>query len=154
VYSCNSAISGSIDPYIQTMLFVAPFEKDDYMVVTVKDMGDATKINEGSTLAMVKIDGIGGSKPMDTEFKRVGSGGLAYAGSGGYRERTENNSGVSPTDDEISDAHILDTHKPRVAGAQRDKISGSQVPFSATGKSARHLRGRTIAYSPILGGKK
>ena len=53
----------------------------------------------------------------------------------------------------IGDDYTVNTFSNDVLSAQYERTGSAQVPFSLGVRGPRHLRGRTTAYSPSLGGK-
>jgi hypothetical protein len=53
----------------------------------------------------------------------------------------------------IGDDYAVNTFSNDVLSAQYERTGSAQVPFSLGVRGPRHLRGRTTAYSPSLGGK-
>ena len=154
LYSNHFFVTGSYQPDSQVCCFIAPFEAGDFMSITVNNIGGDTKISEGSTIAMVKIDGIGGSREINPEGQHF----IMTAQNTEYNDQTVNEAGgyyrgnrTTPTASAIIGGDHTINHDIE---AQKDRIKGFNVPVSNTIKGPRNIRGRRVAYNVTSGGKK
>lgn len=108
---------------------LVPLEANDVLTFTVHDLEG--KLNGGSSggssITIVKIDGVGGSKdifPKETASAQIG------------------------------DDYTLNTLSRDVLGNQHDDLVNKRVPVSTAQPGPRHLRGRLTSYNVTSGGKK
>jgi CYTH domain-containing protein len=113
------------DPLSWTACFIADLDTSDYINVIVHDLG-GTLDEHGSSITMIKIDEVGGSRDVFAQ---------------------------QDASDSFGDDYTINTFNREVAGYQSDNLINHQIPFSRGTRGPRNLRGRTTAYAPSLGGK-
>ena len=154
LYHSHFSLTGSQQPASQTCLFIAPFDAGDFMSVVLTNIADA-KVSEGSTIAMVKLDGIGGSKEMDPEGKHflMTPNNTDYVNAtldeayGYYRADRLTSAEADPL---VGDDHTISYDIEN----QKYKLLGTEVVRSQTMVGPANIRGRGIAYNVTSGGKK
>ena len=108
---------------------LVPLQAGDALTFTVHDLeghleGDS---NGGSSITIIKVDEVGGSRdifPKETASTQIG------------------------------DDYTLNTLSRDVLGNQHDDLVNKRVPVSTAQPGPRHLRGRLTSYNVTSGGKK
>ena len=113
------------DPTGWTTMFLADLDAADYLTVTVTDLG-GTLDEHGSSIAIIRVDEVGGSRDISAQQESSGS---------------------------IGDNYTLKTFNREISGFQNDNLLNHQVPFSKAIAGPRNLRGRATSYAPSLGSK-
>ena len=108
---------------------LVPLKANDVLTFTVHDLEGKLNgsANGGSSITIVKIDGVGESKdifPKETASAQIG------------------------------DDYTLNTLSRDVLGNQHDDLVNKRVPVSTAQPGPRHLRGRLTSYNVTSGGKK